>query len=85
MNVIELFSYPFITRALIVGILVSVCAALLGVILVLKKYSLIGHGLSDVGFASLSFALAFSLSPFLVATPIMVIASFIIMYVSQNK
>lgn len=85
MNLIELFSYPFITRALIVGTLVSICAALLGVILVLKRYSLIGHGLSDVGFASLSFALAFSLSPFLVATPIMIIASFIIMYVSQNK
>lgn len=85
MNFIELFSYPFITRALIVGTLVSVCAAILGVILVLKKYSLIGHGLSDVGFASLSFALAFSLSPFLVATPIMIVTSFIIMYISQNK
>lgn len=85
MNLIELFSYPFITRALIVGTLVSVCAAILGVILVLKKYSLIGHGLSDVGFASLSFALAFSLSPFLVATPIMIVTSFIIMYISQNK
>lgn len=85
MNLIELFSYPFITRALIVGTLVSVCSAILGVILVLKKYSLIGHGLSDVGFASLSFALAFSLSPFLVATPIMIVTSFIIMYISQNK
>lgn len=85
MSVFDLFSYPFIIRALIVGTLVSACASLLGVILVLKRYSLIGHGLSDVGFASLSFALAFSLPPLLVAPPIMIIASFIIMYVSQNK
>ena len=85
MSIFELFSYPFIIRALIVGTLVSACASLLGVILVLKRYSLIGHGLSDVGFASLSLALAFSLPPLLIAPPIMIIASFIIMYVSQNK
>ena len=46
---IEMLSYPFIGRALAVGVLISFCAALLGVILVLKKYSLIGHGLGDVG------------------------------------
>lgn len=43
-SLISIFSYPFIQRALIVGILISLCAALLGVILVLKRYSLIGHG-----------------------------------------
>lgn len=84
-ELINLFSYPFVTRAIIVGVLVSLCASLLGVILVLNKYSLIGHGLSDVGFASLSLAMALGLSPLLVATPIMVVTSFIIMYVSQSK
>ncbi len=81
----SVLSYPFMIRAIIVGVLVSFCASLLGVILVLKRYSLIGHGLSDVGFASLALALAVGASPIYVATPIVIAASFVIMYVSQNK
>lgn len=81
----DMFFYPFIVKALIVGVLVSICASLLGVILVLKKYSLIGHGLSDVGFAALSLALATGMSPILVSAPVMIITSFVIMYISQNK
>ncbi|MDD3411168.1 MAG: metal ABC transporter permease, partial [Eubacteriales bacterium] len=50
----EMFSYGFMTRALIVGLLVSLCAALLGVSLVLKRYSMIGDGLSHVGFGALA-------------------------------
>lgn len=84
-ELINIFSYPFMTRAIIVGILVSLCASLLGVILVLKRYALIGHGLSDVGFASLSLATAIGVSPVYIATPIVIFASFIIMYISQNK
>ena len=48
--------YRFIQRALIVGVLVALCAALLGVTLVLKRYSMIGDGLSHVGFGALSIA-----------------------------
>lgn len=84
-EVFSVLSYPFMIRAIIVGVLVSFCASLLGVILVLKRYSLIGHGLSDVGFAALALALAIGASPIYVATPIVIAASFIIMYVSQNK
>lgn len=50
--------YSFIRRALIVGTVVSLCAALLGVTLVLKRYSMIGDGLSHVGFGALSLAAA---------------------------
>ena len=50
--------YRFIRRALVVGILVSLCAALLGVSLVLKRYSMIGDGLSHVGFGALTVAMA---------------------------
>lgn len=82
---LSVLSYPFMIRAIIVGVLVSFCASLLGVILVLKRYSLIGHGLSDVGFAALALALAIGASPIYVATPIVISASFVIMYVSQNK
>ena len=48
-ELITLFGYPFMQRALIVGILVSLCAALLGTSLVLKRYSMIGDGLSAQG------------------------------------
>ena len=50
--------FKFIQRALIVGVLVALCAALLGVTLVLKRYSMIGDGLSHVGFGALSIAAA---------------------------
>ncbi len=84
-TIMDLMSHAFVQRALVVGILVSLCAALLGVILVLKRYSLIGHGLADVGFASLSVALVLGLSPLVFSVPVMILISFVIMYISQNK
>ena len=80
----EALQFPFMYRALIVGVLVSLCAALLGVVLVLKHYSLIGHGLGEVGFAALALAVALNLPPMMVAIPMVVLASFLIMYVSQR-
>lgn len=81
----EMLSHAFVVRALIVGVLVSLCASMLGVVLVLKRYSMIGHGLADVGFASLSLALALGVAPLYISTPILIVASFIIMAVSQNR
>ena len=57
---LNMFSYHFMQRALVVGVLVSLCAALLGVSLVLKRYSMIGDGLSHVGFGALAIASAFN-------------------------
>ena len=54
----DFLQYKFIQRALVVGVLVALCAALLGVSLVLKHYSMIGDGLSHVGFGALTAALA---------------------------
>jgi len=84
-DLINIFSYTFVQRAMLVGLLVSLCAALLGVILVLKHYSLIGHGLAEVGFAALAMALALDLPPLYVSIPIVVVASFLIMLISQKK
>ncbi len=81
---LELLSYPFVIRAVTAGTLISVCASVLGVILVLKHYSLIGHGLSEIGFASLSAASALGLPAMAITTPAVITASFIIMYVSQR-
>ena len=83
-DLLELLTYPFVYRALVAGALISVCASVLGVILVLKHYSLIGHGLSEIGFASLSVASALGLPVMLVSAPAVIIASFVIMYVSQR-
>jgi len=61
--IFEMLSYPFVVRALVGGILVSLCCALLGVSLVLKRYSMIGDGLSHVSFGALSIAVAAGWSP----------------------
>ena len=58
MIILQMLSYPFMQRALIAGVLVSLCAALLGVSLVLKRYSMIGDGLSHVSFGALAIAVA---------------------------
>jgi zinc transport system permease protein len=81
----ELLSYSFITRALIVGTLVALCAALLGVSLVLKRYSMIGDGLSHVGFGALSVALAMNLAPLEVSLPVVAIAAFLLLRLSERS
>ena len=83
-EILELLTYPFVQRALIAGSLIAVCASVLGVILVLKHYSLIGHGLSEIGFASLSIAAALNIPPMIISTPSVILASFVIMFVSQR-
>lgn len=83
-DIIELLSYPFVYRALIAGSLISLCASVLGVILVLKHYALIGHGLSEIGFASLSLSSALNVQPMYIAAPSVIAASFVIMHVSRK-
>ena len=81
----ELFSYSFIVRALMVGVMVALVSALLGVSLVLKRYSMIGDGLSHVGFASLAIAMALGLAPLQVSIPVVVLAAFLLLRISENS
>lgn len=81
----EMFSYPFLVRAVIVGLLVSLCAALLGVSLVLKRYSMIGDGLSHVGFGTLAIATAMNVSPLTLSIPVCVAAAFLLLRISENS
>ncbi|QAT42934.1 metal ABC transporter permease [Aminipila luticellarii] len=81
----EMFSYPFMLRAVIVGVLVSLCAALLGTSLVLKRYSMIGDGLSHVGFAALAVAYVTNLAPLTVAIPICVFSAFLLLRMNENS
>ena len=50
------FQYPFVVNALIVGVLIALCSSMLGVTLVLKRYSFIGDGLSHVAFGAMAVA-----------------------------
>lgn len=91
----EMLSYLFIQRALIVGILVSLCSAVLGVSLVLKKYSMIGDGLSHVGFGALSVAFSlnslpliansFKIDPLIFSIIMVLIIAFLLLRISENS
>jgi zinc transport system permease protein len=78
----QLFTYTFLVRALIVGLLVSLCASLLGVSLVLKRFSMIGDGLSHVGFGALAVATAFNWAPLAVSIPVVILAAFLLLRLS---
>lgn len=87
-----MFSHAFMVRALVVGGLVSLCAALLGVSLVLKRYSMIGDGLSHVAFGTLALALAFEMllgarlpSPLIVSLPVVMLAAVGLLRLSENS
>lgn len=81
----EMLSFTFMQRALIVGIPVSLCAALLGVSLILKRYSMIGDGLSHVGFGALALAAALNLAPLKAAIPIVIVSAFFLLRISRNS
>lgn len=85
-TILEMLSYDFIGRAAIVGVLVSLCAALLGVSLVLKRYAMIGDGLSHVGFGILSIASALGLTtPLYIAIPGVVISAIVLLKIGENS
>ncbi len=81
----EMFSYPFLLRALIVGLLVSLCASVLGVSLVLKRYSMIGDGLSHVGFAALTVAYAMKMAPLVISIPVCMACAFFLLQLKDSS
>ena len=84
--IIEMMSFTFIRRAILVGTLVSLCAALLGVSLVLKRYSMIGDGLSHVGFGIMTVATALgATTPLYIAIPCVTVAAVILLKIGDNK
>ena len=84
MNILQMFSYPFMQRALIAGVLVSLCAALLGVSLVLKRYSMIGDGLSHVSFGALAIAVALGFTPLYFSIPVVILAAFFLLRMASH-
>ena len=77
-----------VARALVVGVLVSICSSLLGVSLVLKRYSMIGDGLSHVGFFGLALAACAGVGATYsieISIPVVIIAAVIILRLSKNE
>lgn len=79
------FEYPFVRYALIVGILIALCSSLLGVTLVLKRFSFIGDGLSHVAFGAMAIATVMKLSNhMLLILPVTVICAILLLRTGQN-
>ena len=77
-------SFTFVQYALIAGLLISLCASLLGVSLVLKRYSMIGDGLSHVAFGALAIAAVCSFAPMAVTLPVTIVAAVILLGINSN-
>ena len=84
-DILEMFSYSFMVRAFIVGLLISLCASLIGVSLVLRRNSMIGDGLSHVGFGAFAIATVLGIAPLEFALPVVIISSFFILKISDNS
>lgn len=82
--ILEMLQYPFMVRALAAGIMISICASLLGTSLVLKRYSMIGDSLSHVGFAALAVAYAFYMDPLTVSIPVTMAAAFLLLELKES-
>lgn len=79
------FQYDFVRYALIAGVLIALCAALLGVSLVLRRYSLIGDGLSHVTFGAMTVAMIFSVTPMYVSLPVTILAAVLLLRGNKAK
>lgn len=84
-SLVEMFSYDFMVRALVAGLLISFCAALVGVPLVLRKNAMIGDGLSHVAFGAFAIAASLGLAPLWVALPVVVLASVFILRLNTSR
>ena len=82
---LKMFSYSFMVRALFIGGLVALCSSVLGVVLVLKRYSMIGDGLSHVSFGAMAIALAFNQAPLYIAIPVVMVAAYLLLRISENS
>ena len=89
MNIIEqlqtYFSYGFVRYAFIAGVLISLCAGLLGVVLVLKRYAMIGDGLSHVAFGAMAVAAVLGFAPMTVALPVTVAVAVLLLLAGEKQ
>ena len=79
------FQYPFVRYALIVGVLIALCSSLLGVTLVLKRFSFIGDGLSHVAFGAMAVASILNFTnQMLLILPVTIVCAVLLLRTGQN-
>ena len=84
-TLISYLQYPFVRNALIVGVLIALCSSLLGVTLVLKRFSFIGDGLSHVAFGGIAIAAVLNITnDMLVVLPVTIISAVLLLRTGQN-
>lgn len=84
-NILVMYSYDFMLRALVVGLFVSIIASLLGINLIFQKYSMIGDGLSHIGFGSISIAIALNIAPLYISLPIVTLSAIALLRIRNNS
>lgn len=85
-KIYEYFQFPFVQYAFIVGILIALCSSLLGVTLVLKRFSFIGDGLSHMAFGAMTVAFVTHLTnSMIISMPVTIIAAILLLRTSQNS
>ena len=81
----EYLSYSFVQYALITGVLIALCSSLLGVTLVLKRYSFMGDGLSHVAFGAMAVAAVLNIvSEMVVVLPVTILCAILLLKTGQN-
>ena len=83
-KLIMFFQHDFVIKALIVAILISLCCAILGVTLVLKRYAMIGDGLSHVAFGGMSIAMVLTIADMYLMLPITILVAIVLIRLTNN-
>ena len=87
MNTMSMYlEHPFVRYALVVGVLIALCSSLIGVTLVLKRFSFIGDGLSHVAFGAMTIATVMNLSNnMILMMPVTILGAVLLLKSEQNK
>src|SRR3989339_668759 len=83
-EILNLLQYSFIQKAFLAGSFIAITCSILGLFLVLRKMSLIGDGLSHVSFGAIALGLYLGIYPFYIAVPLVMIASILILKISEK-
>ncbi|MDR0303173.1 MAG: metal ABC transporter permease [Chitinispirillales bacterium] len=83
-EILKIFSYDFMRNAIITGSFVAISSAIIGVFLVLRKFSMIGDGLAHTSLATIALGMLFGFSPIAISIPLVIAASLFILRLSQK-
>jgi zinc transport system permease protein len=85
MDILHIFQYSFIQKAILAGIFISLPCSLLGLFLVLRKMSMIGDGLAHLSFGAVALGLFLGMYPMAVALPIVILGSFFVLKITESN